>query len=161
MATVEELELIVADMKAVTPVVEELLFSTNVTCWVDSSGNLTRSPLNHRTTLMVAPFAMRVLGVDVAFEYWSCPESDTNYWELTLEKGSGVSFPDIAVKTTQATGTLANGPIIPRTAWSFDSANWGDADMAKGQLLAMNLARVGTPPTIMYPATYTIRYRPL
>jgi hypothetical protein len=141
--------------------VEDLVFSTGVQAWVDASGNLTRSPLNHRSTIMVAPFAMRVLGVDVAFEYWTCAESDTNYWELTLEKGSGASFPDIAIKTTQATGANANGGIAPRTAWSFDSANWGDADMAKGQLLAVNLARVGTPPTIVYPAVYTVRYRPL
>lgn len=156
-----ELEAEVLQIKQTTPILEELMFSFGVQSWIDGSGNVSRSPLNHRITIGIAPFPMRVLSAEVSFEYWNCAASDTNYWEFSLEKGSGTSFPNIAFKTTQSTGANANGAIVARTAWSMESANWGDADMAKGQLLAVNLSRIGTPPAIAYPAAWTVRYRPL
>lgn len=157
----EELESELIQVKQTTPILEELCFSFGIQSWVDGNGAVTRSPLNHRATIFIAPMACRILSASVSFEYWTCAANDTNFWEFSLEKGSGVSFPNIAYKTTQITGTNANGGILPRTAWTMDSANWGNADMAKGQLLAVNLARVGTPPTIAYPAAWTVRYRPL
>ena len=157
----QELEDVVTQVQQTTPILEELCFSFGIQSWVDGNGAVTRSPLNHRVTIGVAPMAMRIISASVSFEYWTCAPSDTNYWEISLEKGSGVSFPNIAYKTTQITGGNAGGGILPRTAWTLDSANWGDADMAKGQLLAVNLARVGNPPTIAYPAVWTVRYRPL
>ena len=156
-----ELESEVIQVKQTTPILEELCFSYGIQSWVDGIGSVTRSPLNHRVTIGIAPMAMRVLSAAVSFEYWNCPASNTDYWEVSLEKGSGASFPNIAFTTTQSSGANANGGIVARTAWTLDSANWGDADMAKNQLLAVNLSRIGNPPTIFYPATWTVRYRPL
>ena len=161
MATLEELEVAVNQVRVSTPTVEEQWFAFGVQGWVDASGAINRSVGGHRSTIMVAPKACRILSVVVSFEYFSCPKSDTAYWTLGLQKGSGTSFTDITNKSTQDTGAIANGDIVPRTAWWFDSGNWGDADMYSGQLLAVNFTRTGSAPNILYPAAYTVRYRPL
>ncbi len=157
----EELEAVVLQLQTTTPTLEEQWFSHGVQGWVDANGLINRSVGGHRSTIMVAPVACRVLSAVVSFEYFGCPESDTAYWSLGLQKGSGTSFTDITTKSTQITGANANGEITPRTAWSFDSGNWGNADLAAGQLLVVNFTRVGSAPNILYPATYTVRYRPL
>jgi len=156
-----ELEAVVLQLQETTPTLEEQWFAIGVQGWVDSAGNITRSVGGHRTTIMVAPVACRILSVVSSFEYFACPASDTDYWSIGLEKGSGTSFPNITTKSTQVTGANANGGIVGRTAWSFDSGNWGNADLAQGQLLALNFTRTGSAPNILYPATHTVRYRPL
>lgn len=158
-----------ADMMAVktaTPTLEELLFSTVITLW-NGSTTFTAGP---RMTLMVAPFPVRVLGVDLSFEYTTLASgqpavvgSNTNYWRLTLERGlpSG-SFPDICSKSTQISGAEANGAIFTRKAWSFDSANWnGDRDLDKGDLLCLLWADTGNPTPVRLPMTATVRYAAL
>ena len=112
-----ELEAVVLQLQETTPTLEEQWFAIGVQGWVDSAGNITRSVGGHRTTIMVAPVACRILSVVSSFEYFACPASDTDYWSIGLEKGSGTSFPNITTKSTQVTGANANGGIVGRTAW--------------------------------------------
>jgi hypothetical protein len=163
--TLEELEAAVAALTArvaqievSTPTLEEQMFSLVIDDW---SGNTTlTSP--QRMTLMVAPWPVRILSVDLSFDYGNVTASNTNYWRAVLEKSEvGGAFPDITAKSTQATGGEANGSIIARRCWSFDSANWGNADIAKGQLLSLYWQEVGVPPALKLPMAVTVRYAAL
>lgn len=149
-----------------TPTLEELLFSTVICCW---NGATTFSSAL-RMTLMIAPFPVRVLGLDVSAEYTTLASgqpavvaSNTNYWRLVLERGlPDGSFPDIAAKTTQTSGAEAGGAIFTRKCWSFDSANWNaDRDLDKGDLLCLNWQEFGAPTTVRLPITATVRYAAL
>lgn len=148
-----------------TPILEELWFSTTIPYW--NGGTVFSS--GPRMTLMAAPLPCRILGVDLAIEYSTIagsaavPASNTNYWRLVLERGlpSG-AFPDMAAKTTEATGDEAGGTIYTRKTWSFDSANWNaDRDLNKGDLLCLLWQAVGNPADIRLPMTVTVRYAAL
>lgn len=171
--TLEELEAAiglltdrVTSLEAATPTLEEQLFSTVITSW-NGATTFNSGP---RMTLMVAPWPVRVLSVNLSIEYTTLASgqpavvsSNTNYWRLTLERGlpSG-SFPDIASKTTQSTGAEAGGAIYTRRDWSFDSANWsGDRDLDKGDLLCLVWGDTGNPTTVRLPMTATVRYAAL
>lgn len=154
----EELEAAFLAFRDQVPTLEEQWFSVPVQSW-NGAGALSGST---RFTLMIAPVLCRILSVDMITEYGAVPASNSNYWTASLERGNQTSgFPDIATKSTQPSGPVANGAIIARTSWSFDSADWGSADLSKGQLLCVNWVKTGNPPAIDYPMLYTIRYRPL
>lgn len=159
MPTIDELAAELAALKEQVPSLEELQFSTVVPCWnngVDKFASATAM------TLLVAPIPLKVLSVALSFEYWSLAANDSAYWKMTLNKGSGTSFADVATRTTQNTGANANGPIVARKAWTFDAAAWGDAELAAGDLLRMTASPVGSPAADFdLPYTATIRYRPL
>ena len=157
--THEELEALVLHMQTVTPVMEDLLFSTVIPSW---NGN-TDITTSQRMTLMIAPIPVRVLSVALSWDYWSLPSSATDYWTAVLEKGTNpAGFPDIATRTTQNTGATANGPIVARVPWTFDAAEWNeDADMAAGELLTLLWSKTGVPAAMHLPMTATVRYRPL
>ena len=157
--THDELEALVVHMQSVTPVVEELMVSTVITSW----GGFIDLTTAQRMTIMVAPIPVRVLSVDIGFDYWNLPASSTDYWTAVLEKGTNpAGFPDIATRATQNTGANANGPIVARTSWNFDAAEWNeDADMAKGELLCLLWSKTGSPAALHLPMTVTTRYRPL
>lgn len=156
--TLEELEAVVSQLQETTPTLEELIFSVGIQSW----NGLTDLSGNTRMTLMVAPVALRVLSVDLSFEYWSLPSSNTDYWSVTLEKGTSPGgFPDIATRNTKNSGADANGPINDRESWNFDAANWAGADLSKGQLLCLNWTKTGAPDAIHLPMIATVRYRPL
>ena len=141
-----------------TPTLEDQMFSLVIDGW--SGGTTLTTP--QRMTLFVAPIPVQIKSVDVSFDYGNVAASNTNYWRAVLEKSevSG-AFPDITAKTTQTTGAEANGPIVARRCWSFDSANWGDADIAKGQLLTLYWQKTGTPPGLTLPMAVTVRYAAL
>jgi hypothetical protein len=148
-----------------TPTLEELLFSTVIASW--NGGTVFSSGL--RMTLFCAPFAVRILGMDISIEYSSIAgpaavvASDTHYWRLVLERGlpSG-SFPDMAAKATKASGAEAGGTIFTRKTWSFDSADWNtDRDLDKGDLLCLLWQATGSPTDIRLPMTATVRYAAL
>ncbi|GAB3667044.1 hypothetical protein GCM10027589_32570 [Actinocorallia lasiicapitis] len=154
----EDLAAELAALKSRTPTLEELVFCVGIQSWVKGAevGEATRF------TLMAAPFPLRVLSVSVTFEYFSLAASETAYWSAVLEKGTGPKgFPDIAARTTRSKGADANGPITARVPWTWDAATAGDADLAAGELLAVNWTPVGSPPKLKLPALYTVRYRPL
>lgn len=163
--TLEELEVAfgllagrVSQTEVSTPTLEEQMFSLVIDGWRGSSSII--SP--QRMTLLVAPIPVRILSVGLSFDYGGVAASNTNYWRGVLEKSEvGGAFPDITAKTTQSTGAEANGPIIARRAWTFDSGNWGDADIAKDQLLTLYWQEIGTPPAITLPMTVTVRYAAL
>lgn len=156
--TLEELEAVVSQLQDTTPTLEEMIFSVPFQSW-NGLQDLTGDT---RFTLLVAPIALRVLSVDLSFEYWNLSSSDAAYWTVVLEKGTGASgFPDIAVRNTRNTGADANGPITARASWNFDAANWGNADLTKGQLLTMTWLKTGSPNPIHLPMIATVRYRPL
>jgi len=163
---VADLEAEVSTLQLSTPTLEEQVFSTTIPSW-NGATTFTSGP---RMTLMVAPFPMRVLGVDLSIEYTTLAAgqpaviaSNTNYWRLTLERGlpSG-SFPDMASKRTTVSGVEFGGAISTRKAWSFDSADWNSSrDLLKGDLLSLLWAATGTPTTVRLPMTVTVRYAAL
>lgn len=156
--TLEELEEFATTWSSKTPTLEELMFTLSIPNW-NGSTDVTAAT---RFTLLIAPVPVRVLSVDISFEYWTLVSSPTAYWQATLEKGTGpAGFPDIANRDTQATGANANGPIVSRQAWNFDAATWANADLAKGELLCVTWSKVGTPAALHLPMTATVRYRPL
>ena len=142
------------------PSLEDLLFSATIPCWNNGADKIAAATA---MTLLVAPIPVRILSVSLSFEYWNLAASDSAYWKMTLNKGDGPGgFADIATKTTQATGANAGGAITARKAWPLDSANWGPADLAAGDLLRMTVSPVGSPASDFdLPFTATVRYRPL
>jgi hypothetical protein len=148
------------------PSLEELLFANTVCCWTNSS----QTPIRDITgavwmTLMFAPIPVRILSVTLSWEYWNLAASDTAYWSADLAvRGPSTSgdYDVFATKTTQLTGATANGPVVARQAWSFDSANWTTADLQAGDALMLKPAPVGSPASNWrLPMTATVRYRPL
>jgi hypothetical protein len=148
----------VTQLEVSTPTLEEQIFSLVIDGWQGAS-TLT-SP--QRMTLMVAPWPIRVLSVGISFDYANVPASNTNYWRAVLEKSEvGGAFPDITAKSTQSTGAEANGAIVARRSWTFDSGNWGNADIAKGQLLSLYWQETGAPTGLKLPMAVTVGYAAL
>jgi len=158
MPTTDELAAQLADLRAVTPTLEELLFSDTIVSW---NGSTTITG-NTRFTLLVAPIPLRILSVAISSEYQTVPASDTAYWTCALEHGTEAGgFPDLAVRSTQNTGANANGALAKRTPWTFDAATWVSQDVAAGELLTVNWIPTGAVAALQFPQTYTVRYRPL
>ncbi len=157
--TLEELEAAFLAAQAATPTLEELLFSDTIVSW-NGSTTLTGST---RFTLLVAPIPLRILSVGISSEYQTLAASDTAYWTCALEHGTnaGGGFPDLAVRSTQSTGTNANGGIASRVPWTFDAATWVSQDVAAGELLTVNWYPTGSVAALQFPQTYTVRYRPI
>lgn len=149
----------IAQVEISTPTLEEQMLSLVIDDW--QSAVMVTSP--QRMTLLVTPIPVRIISVALAFDYANVAASNTNYWRAVLERSSGNgSFPDIAVKSTQSTGGEANGAIVARRAWTFDSANWNaDRDLAKNDILCLNWQEFGTPPGLKLPMTVTVRYAAL
>lgn len=160
MPSTDELAAQIAALQESTPILEELLFSTTLCCWGSSTPALTITG-STRMTLMVAPIPLRILSVSLSSEYQDLAPSDSSYWTCALEHGSGGSFPDLAVRSTQNTGANANGGISQRSPWTFDAAAWVSTDMVAGELLALNWVPTGGPAPLRFPMTVTVRYRPL
>lgn len=163
---VDDLDASVSTLQLSTPTLEEQLFSTTIPSW-NGGTTFTSGP---RMTLMVAPFPVRILGADISIEYTTLAAgqpavvaSNTNYWRLTLERGlPDGSFPDMASKRTTVSGVESGGAILTRRCWSFDSADWNtNRDLAKGDLLSLLWAGIGTPTTVRLPMTVTVRYAAL
>lgn len=161
MPTTDELAAQLASMQESTPTLEELLFSTTLTCWGVTSAGMSISG-STRLTLMVAPIPIRILSVSIAWSYQTLAASDTSYWTCALEHGVEVTgYPDLAVRSTQNTGANANGGISQRTPWTFDAATWTSQDVAAGELLTVNWIPTGSVAPLQFPHTYTVRYRAL
>jgi len=160
--TLEELEAAVTGLQASVPTLEDQILTSNVCCYsFGTPTNLITSSV--WITLMSAPIPLRILSVDLSFEYWTIAASDTNYWETRLAVHSGTTFgTPFAIRSTQSTGANANGGITARTPWTFDATAWGVSDLAKGDGLAMNVVPAGTPASsFRLPMVATIRYRAL
>jgi hypothetical protein len=160
MPTLDELAAQVAALQESVPTMEDLLFSTTVPCWGSSTPSVSITG-STRITLLVAPIPVRILSVAVSPEYQTLAASDVSFWTAALERGSGGSFPDLAIRSTQATGANANGGLAQRTPWTFDAAAWVDTDLAAGDLLTVNWYPAGSPAALQLPHTYTVRYRAL
>jgi hypothetical protein len=157
--TIEELATELETVKASTPTLEEQLFSQMVPCWNNGADKLTSG---NAMTFLVAPIPLRVLSISMSFEYWSIAVSNTHFWTLSARKGNNVTGWDtFAARSTQSTGGNANGPVSPRTAWTFDGASWTNADFAAGDLLRVDFVPTGSPAALDMPFTISIRYRAL
>lgn len=164
MPTTDELAADLALVKGSTPTIEELLVTTAVCCWTNS----TQTPVRDIAsavwmTLLTAPIPLRVLSVSLSFEYWALAASDTAYWQAELARRDAAGTATVfATRTTQNTGANAGGPIVQRAAWTFDAAAWGTSDLAIGDALALRPTPVGGPASNWrLPMLATIRYRPL
>jgi hypothetical protein len=160
MPTTDELAAQIAALQAATPTHEDLLASMTIPCWGSSTPSCTITG-STRLTLMVVPIPLRILSVGISLEYQTLAASDTNFWTCALERGSGGSYPDMALRSTQNTGANANGGITARTPWTFDAAAWASTDLAAGDLLTANWYPAGSPAALQFPQTFTIRYRPI
>lgn len=159
MPTTDELAADLEAVKASTPTLEELCFSMVIPCW---NNGIDKLPSATAMTLLVAPMPLRVLSVACSWEYWNLAASDAAYWKGELSKGNGAGYSVFATKTTQNTGAYAGGGIVARRAWTFDSANWGNADLAQNDLLRLSWSPTGAPASDLdMPFTLTIRARPL
>lgn len=163
MPTTDELAAQLGELQIQVPTIEDLICTVSIPGWSSSGGTLSASlGSSTRFTLMTLNVPVRILSVAVSFEYFSLGASDTSYWTCFLEKGNeAAGFPDIAARSTQNTGANANGAIVKRTPWTFDAAAWGNADVAAGELLAVNWAPTGSVANLEFPVNYTIRYQPL
>jgi hypothetical protein len=158
--TLEELEAAFLQFRDQVPTLEGLMTNTAIQSW----NGYTDITTNTRYTLMAPLIPVRILGVAVSFEYWTQAGSDTSFWTGAIEHGTNATgFPDMAVKTTQLTGALANGGITQRTPWTWDAESWTTTDVAAGELLTVNWYAAGAPApsALHFPALYTIRYREL
>lgn len=160
MPSLDELAAQVAALQESVPTLEDLLFSTTIPSWGSTTPACTLTA-STRLTLMVAPMPVRILSVALSPEYQTLAASDTAYWTAALERGSGGSFPDLAVRSTQATGPNAGGGLAQRAPWTFDAAAWAGADLAAGDLLTVNWYPTGGVAALQLPQTYTVRYRAL
>ena len=159
-AQVDGLAAQLAQLKTQVPDLEALQFSTVIPCWNNGADKISGATW---LPVLVADIPQRILSVGLAFAYWNLAASDTSYWPVSLRKGNeNGGWSTIATKTTQNTGATAGGGIAKRMAWTFDSAAWGDADLAAGDLLLLCFdAPVGSPAAVDLPVTVTVRYRPL
>lgn len=159
MTTLEEVAADLETVKGSTPTLEDLLFSMVVPCWNNAADKLTSA---NAMTFLVAPIKVRVLSIALSWEYWSLGASDTAYWTMTAKKGNNAAgWATLATRSTQNTGGVANGGIAARTAWTFDAAAMGDADLNVGDLLRVDFAPTGSVAALDLPFTATIRYRAL
>lgn len=160
MMTNEELEADLNLLRTQVPTLEEQLFSVVVPCWNNTSDKISGATA---MTLLIAPIPLRILSAVCSWDYWNLPAHEANYWKADLNRGTGPDgFTSIAIKTTQTTGALAGGAVTARKAWPLDSANWGGADLAAGDLLRLTASPIGSPASDWdLPMTVTIRYRPL
>lgn len=159
MATADEVAADLAAFKEQVPTLEEQLCSMTVPCWNNGVDKISTATA---MTLLVAPIPLRVLSCGLSFEYWNLAASDSAYWAMTLNRGDAAAgYLDVARRTTQNTGGDAGGGIVARTPWTFDGANWANADLAAGDLLRLTVSPAGSPAAFDMPFTATIRYRPL
>lgn len=152
---------LIQTMQTQVPTLEELCTSLFVDTWPDANSNpITLIPWSYRNTLLVAPINLNILSVSISWEYWNLAASDTSYWTGQLQVGAGGTFNTYATRTTQNTGSTANGAVTARTPWTFDAAvtTTTPVSVQRGQLLAMTWAPTGSPGSMKLPVTYTIRY---
>lgn len=115
-----------------------------------------------RLNLLAANRPLCVLGAALGFDYYDLAASDSSYWTFILEHGNDVSgFPDIATRSTQNTGSNANGPIQQRTPWVFDAAAWFNPVVAAGEVLTLNCFPTGGPSSLDFRGVVTVWTRPL
>lgn len=166
--TLEELEAAylalaaeVADLKTKTPTLEEMVFEQCLPRF-NGSDQITGTPA---WSFFVAPIKCRVLSVAFFWEYLNVGGGNANYWRLTLQKGNDlVGWADVAQRSTQTTGAIANGGIDNRVAWTFDAATWSDATLLPGHAMRVSFAPFGniaTTAPITFPVTVAGRYTPV
>lgn len=141
---------------------EEAVFQVSHTGWPVNGSIVQLLSTSFRFGMFVAPFPCKILSLAMVFDYWTIAASDTNYWQISLEKSSdGTTFPDIVNKSTQNTGALAGGGITGRKSWSLDSGAWGDATLNTGDVLDVLWTPHGSPAALKLPVLYTGRYAAL
>lgn len=150
-----------ATTKSQIPTLEELIFEASLARF-NGADQITGSPA---WSFFYAPIKCRVLSVACFWEYLTIGGSDTNYWRLTLQKGSDVAgWVDVAQRSTQNNGAIANGGINNREPWTFDSAAWSDATLQAGQAMRVAfspIGNIGTTNPITFPLLLSGRYTPV
>ena len=160
--TIDSVNADLQTLKTQVPSLEDMTpLSVRIEC-LDSAGSATtRTTGSYATTVLVAPYPLKVLSMAISFDNWSLTSSDTAYWDCQIKRWSAGVGTLLAERTTQSTGALANGGITPRVAWTFDSAPWVDTTFAAGELLLVRWAPTGSPALQQLPSTYTFRVWPV
>lgn len=142
--------------KTQVPTNEELLFSTELTYW-----NAAEDPTTaFIASILTAPFDMDILSVALAFDYYNLAANDTSYWSAQVRFGDNSGWSTVATRSTQATGTNANGAITARKPWTFDGAAWSSRRLTAGKLLGIAFTPTGSPGALNIPVNITVRYAP-
>jgi hypothetical protein len=166
MTTADEVAADLATFKGQAATREELITLYSAQSWSSQTAGST-TPTTARTkqfrmSMFPSPFPLRILSVMCVWEYWDQPASATNFWSGSAQIGDGPSgFTTVAKRSTQDTGSSADGPIVSRQAWTFDAAAWSDSAMDTGQILAINWVPTGSPTAFTFPFDAAIRYMPL
>ena len=108
----------------------------------------------------IAPFPLTITSISLVL--WSgstVAANDTNYWTVNGRRvDAGGSQVTIGSKTTQVTG----GAAFPyRTAWTFNTAAFTNANLVAGQMVDFAFLPTGAPASIGGPVVATIGYRPI
>lgn len=108
------------------------------------------------TTLMVAPYPMRITTITMTFDQMTLASNATNYMTATFRKYAATGTVMVA-KTSTMEG------IAPRVPWRFDSLSWTEAarNLATGDAINLGFGAAGTGSTTTFPVNITIGYVPL
>jgi hypothetical protein len=149
------------DLATQVPSIEELWAVCEVSCLTVGGISAVSRASGFRKTVWVGGAApVAILGLYLAFEYWSQPASDSAYWTFRADIGAGGSYVACAQRSTRNTGPDANGAITARVPWTFDAAAWGPSIVTAGQIMTLNIWPTGTPPAILLPMSVGVRYAP-
>lgn len=146
-------ETVLAELATSTPSLDELINSTLLASITTTQAG----------PIMVAPFALQLVAAEfVNFGSATIAASDTNYWELKLQKYNAATGTGGVVIATR-TSRVSDGSSFPQRqginwdAVSFDPTN---ALFAKDDVLGLASFITGAPGTITSPLV-TVRYRPI
>ena len=108
------------------------------------------------TTLMIAPYPLRITTITMAFDSFNLAANSTNYMTATFRKYTTTGTVLVS-KSTSTEGITARKP------WRFDAVSWTESarNLAEGDALNLGFGSAGTGSTVTFPVNITIGYEPL
>ena len=108
------------------------------------------------TTLMIAPYPLRITTITMVFDSFTLAANATNYMTATFRKYTTTG----TVLVSKATSTEG---ITARKPWRFDAVSWNESarELAEGDALNLGFGSAGTGSTVTFPVNITIGYEPL
>src|SRR5690606_31671641 len=108
------------------------------------------------TTLMIAPYPLRITTITMVFDSFTLAANATNYMTATFRKYTTTGTVLVS-KSTSTEGITARKP------WRFDAVSWTESarNLAEGDALNLGFSSAGTGSTVTFPVNITIGYEPL
>lgn len=107
------------------------------------------------TTLMIAPYPLRITSALLVFDALTLPTSSSVYITATLRKFTTGG-------TEIVSRSSADGGISARVPWLFDAASWNSSaqNLAAGDMVNLGIYRTGGA-VVEFPAMIQLGYTPL